>query len=323
MKIQQLRYVVEIANQNLNVTEAANALYTSQPGISKQVRLLEDELGLEIFERNGKHIKSITPAGKKIISIARKLLVKTQAIRAIAEEYTQPNHGVLRIATTNTQARYMLPAVIEKFSKQYPDVSLHVHQGSPNQLYDALLSGEVDFAITTEAQYLFDDVILLPCYKWNRSIVVKPDHPLTKIKNVTIEELGKYPLITYTFGFTGVSDLDYAFNSAGILPNIVFTATDADVIKTYVRLGLGVGIIASMAHTSADTDLVAIDASHLFKSSTTQIAFKHSTFLRNYMYDFINYFSPHLTKTKVEEAEGLRDNAAVQKLFEGIKLEER
>jgi len=323
MKIQQLRYIVEIANQNLNVTEAAHALYTSQPGISKQVRLLEDELGLEIFERNGKHIKSITPAGKKIIGIARELLVKTQAIRSIAEEYTQPNHGVLRIATTNTQARYMLPAVIEKFSKQYPDVSLHVHQGSPNQLYDALLSGEVDFAITTEAQYLFDDVILLPCYKWNRSIVVKPDHPLAQLKNVTIEELGKYPLVTYTFGFTGVSDLDYAFNSAGILPNIVFTATDADVIKTYVRLGLGVGIIASMAHTEADTDLVAIDASHLFKSSVTQIAFKHSTFLRNYMYDFINYFSPHLTKSKVEEAESLRDNAAVQKLFEGIVLEEK
>jgi len=323
MKIQQLRYIVEIANQNLNVTEAANALYTSQPGISKQVRLLEDELGLEIFERNGKHIKAITPAGKKIIGIARELLVKTQAIRSIAEEYTQPNHGVLRIATTNTQARYMLPAVIEKFTKQYPDVSLHVHQGSPNQLYDALLSGEVDFAITTEAQYLFDDVILLPCYKWNRSIVVKPDHPLAKLKNVTIEELGQYPLVTYTFGFTGVSDLDYAFNSAGILPNIVFTATDADVIKTYVRLGLGVGIIASMAHTEADSDLVAIDASHLFKSSMTQIAFKHSTFLRNYMYDFINYFSPHLSKPKVEEAESLRDNAAVQKLFEGIVLEEK
>ncbi len=323
MKIQQLRYVVEIVNQNLNVTEAANALYTSQPGISKQVRLLEEELGLEIFERNGKHIKAVTPAGKKIVAIARELLVKTQAIRAIADEYTQPNHGVLRIATTNTQARYMLPAVIEKFSKQYPDVSLHVHQGSPNQLYDALLSGEVDFAITTEAQYLFDDVILLPCYKWNRSIVVKPDHPLTKVKNVTIAELSKYPLVTYTFGFTGVSDLDYAFNNAGLLPNIVFTATDADVIKTYVRLGLGVGIIASMAHTEADTDLVAIDASHLFKSSTTQIAFKHSTFLRNYMYDFIQYFSPHLTKSKVELAEQARDNGDVQKLFEGIVLEEK
>ncbi|SEP72422.1 HTH-type transcriptional regulator CysB [Basfia succiniciproducens] len=323
MKIQQLRYIVEIVNQNLNVTEAANALYTSQPGISKQVRLLEDELGLEIFERNGKHIKTVTPAGKKIVAIARELLVKTQAIKAVANEFTQPNHGVLRIATSNTQARYMLPAVIERFSKQYPNVSLHVHQGSPNQLYDALLSSEVDLAITTEAQYLFDDVVLLPCYMWNRSIIVKADHPLAKLSHVTIEDLGKYPLITYTFGFTGVSDLDQAFNSAGILPNIVFTATDADVIKTYVRLGLGVGIIASMAHTDADTDLIRIDASHLFKSSMTQIAFKHSTFLRNYMYDFINYFSPHLTRAKVEKAEWARDNTAVQKLFEGIDLEVR
>ena len=323
MKIQQLRYIVEIANQNLNVTEAANVLYTSQPGISKQVRLLEDELGLEIFERNGKNLKAITPAGKKIIAIARELLVKTQAIRAIAEEYTQPDHGVLRIATTNTQARYMLPAVVEKFSKKYPNVSLHVHQGSPNQLSDALLSGEVDFAIVTEAQYLFNDVILLPCYKWNRSIVVKSDHPLAKLKHVTIEDLGKYPLVTYTFGFTGQSDLDYAFNSAGILPNIVFTATDADVIKTYVKLGFGVGIIASMAYTEADSDLVAIDASHLFKSSMTQIAFKRSMFLCNYMYDFINDFSPHLTRQNVEKAESLQDNNAIQKLFEKVELEEK
>ncbi|MDH2927097.1 HTH-type transcriptional regulator CysB [Lonepinella koalarum] len=323
MKIQQLRYIVEIVNQNLNVTEASAALYTSQPGISKQVRLLEEELGLEIFERNGKHIKAITPAGKKIIGIARELLVKTQAIRAIADEYTQPNHGVLRIATTNTQARYMLPAVIERFSKQYPDVSLHVHQGSPNQIYDALLSGEVDLAITTEAQYLFDDLVLLPCYFWNRSVVVKKDHPLAKVKDLTIAELGKHPLITYTFGFTGVSDLDYAFNSEGILPNIVFTATDADVIKTYVRLGLGVGIIAAMAHTEADSDLVAIDASHLFNPSMTQIAFKHSTFLRNYMYDFIHYFSPHLTRSLVEKAETMHDNNAVKRLFEGVELENR
>ncbi|PJG86544.1 HTH-type transcriptional regulator CysB [Conservatibacter flavescens] len=321
MKIQQLRYIVEIVNQNLNVTEAANALYTSQPGISKQVRLLEDELGLEIFERNGKHIKSITPAGEKIVGIAREMLVKIQAIKAIANEYTQPNHGILRIATTNTQARYALPNVVERFSRQYPDVSLHIHQGSPNQIYDALLSGEVDLAITTEAQYLFDDVVLLPCYRWNRSIIVKPDHPLAQCKHLTIEELGKYPLVTYTFGFTGISDLDYAFNQAGILPNIVFTATDADVIKTYVRLGIGVGIMASMAHTPADEDLVAIDASHLFKASNTQIAFKHSTFLRNYMYDFIHYFSPHLTRPLVEQAERLRDNAAIQKLFDGIELE--
>lgn len=247
MKIQQLRYIVEIVNQNLNVTEAANALYTSQPGISKQVRLLEDELGLEIFERNGKHIKAVTPAGKKIIAIARELLVKTQGIKAIADEYTRPNHGVLRIATTNTQARYALPAVVERFKQKYPDVSLHIHQGSPTQIYDALLSGEVDMAITTEAHYLFDDVILLPCYHWNRAVIVKEEHPLATCDKLTVKELGKYPLVTYTFGFTGVSDLDYAFNRAGILPNIVFTATDADIIKTYVRLGLGVGIMASMA----------------------------------------------------------------------------
>lgn len=321
MKIQQLRYIVEIVNQNLNVTEAANTLFTSQPGISKQVRLLEDELGLEIFERNGKHIKGLTPAGKKIVAIARELLVKTQSIKAVADEYTRPNHGVLRIATTNTQARYMLPKVVERFSKKYPDVSLHIHQGSPSQIHDALLLGEVDLAITTEAQYLFDDLVLLPCYLWNRSVIIKPEHPLAQCEKLTIEELGKYPLVTYTFGFTGGSDLDYAFNSAGLLPNIVFTATDADVIKTYVRLGLGVGIMASMAHTPADEDLIAIDASHIFRASMTQIAFKHSLFLRNYMYDFINMFSPHLTRSMVEKAERLPDNNMVKKLFDDVVLE--
>ncbi|MFD0966400.1 HTH-type transcriptional regulator CysB [Seminibacterium arietis] len=323
MKIQQLRYIVEIVNQNLNVTEAAHTLFTSQPGISKQVRLLEDELGLEIFERNGKHIKSLTPAGKKIVSISRELLVKVQSIKSVASEYTQPNKGILRIATTNTQARYVLPSVIERFSKRYPEVSLHIHQGSPTQIYDALLADEVDLAIATEAQYLFDDVILLPCYMWNRSVIVPKEHPLTKIQCLTIEELANYPLVTYTFGFTGSSDLDYAFNNAGLLPNIVLTATDADVIKTYVRLGLGVGIMASMAYADSDFDLVSIPAIHLFRPSMTQIAFKHSIFLRNYMYDFINHFSPHLTRPLVEQAEKLRDNMAVKKLFEAVQLEVR
>ena len=321
MKFQQLRYVVEIVNQNFNVTEAANALFTSQPGISKQVRLLESELGLEIFERNGKHIKGLTPPGKRIVAISRELMMKMQGIRSIADEYTKPDHGMLRIATTNTQARYMLPSVVERFSKRYPNVSLHIHQGSPSQIYDALLSDEVDLAITTEAQYLFDGVVLLPCYLWNRSVIVRPDHPLAKCEQLTIEELGKYPLVTYTFGFTGVSDLDYAFNGAGILPNIVFTATDADIIKTYVRMGLGVGIMASMAHTAADTDLIAIKADHLFRPSMTQIAFKNSAFLRNYMYDFINYFSPHLTRENVEKAERLHDNNSVKKLFDNVTLD--
>lgn len=327
MKLQQLRYIVEIVNQNLNITEAAESLYTSQPGISKQVRLLESELGINIFERNGKHIKGLTPAGEKIISIARELLVKAQSIRAVAEEQTRPNSGVLRIASPNTQARYVLPKVIEQFKTKYPNVSLHLHQGSPTQIYDALMAGEVDLAITTEAQYLFEEAILLPCYMWNRSVIVKPDHPLAKYANqphlLTVEELGKYDLITYTFGFTGQSDLDKAFNKVGILPNIVFTATDADVIKTYVRIGLGVGIMASMAHTEMDSDLIAINASHLFQSSMTQIAFKRGTFLRNYMYDFINFFSPHLTKMQVEKAEQLRDNTAILRLFEHTQLMEK
>lgn len=327
MKLQQLRYIVEIVNQNLNITEAAESLYTSQPGISKQVRLLESELGVNIFERNGKHIKGLTPAGEKIVAIARELLVKSQSIKSVAEEQTRPNKGVLRIATTNTQARYMLPKVISQFKVKYPEVSLHLHQGSPTQIYDALMAGEVDLAITTEAQYLFEEAILLPCYLWNRSVIVKSDHPLVELvkqnRKLTVQELGKYDLITYTFGFTGRSDLDQAFNQEGILPNIVFTATDADVIKTYVRLGLGVGIMATMAYTEDDSDLVAIDASHLFQSSMTQIAFKRGMFLRNYMYDFIHYFSPHLTKMQVETAEQLKDNNAILRLFEQTKLEEK
>lgn len=327
MKLQQLRYIVEIVNQNLNITEAAESLYTSQPGISKQVRLLESELGVNIFERNGKHIKGLTPAGEKIVEIARELLVNAQSIKSVAEEQTRPNKGVLRIATTNTQARYMLPDVILRFKAKYPEISLHLHQGSPMQIYDALMAGEVDLAITTEAQYLFEDAVLLPCYLWNRSVIVKPDHPLAEFvkqnKELTVQQLAQYDLITYTFGFTGRSDLDHAFNQEGLEPNIVFAATDADVIKTYVRLGLGVGIMATMAYTPEDSDLVAINAAHLFQPSMTKIAFKRGMFLRNYMYDFIQYFSPHLTKMQVEQAEQLRDNNAILRLFEHTQLEEK
>lgn len=323
MKLQQLRYLVEIVNQDLNVTEAANKLYTSQPGISKQVRLLEDELGVEIFERSGRHLRSVTPTGEKIIALARELLVKAQGIKSIAEEHNDPEKGVLRIATTHTQTRYVLPDVVKRFQQRYPQVSLHIHQGSPHQIYQALTAGEVDFAISTEAQYLFEEAILLPCYFWNRSVVVPPNHPLTRKKNLTLQDLGHYPLITYTFGFYERSELDFAFNQKGIIPNIVFTATDTDVIKTYIRMGLGIGIIASMAYTELDKDLVAIDASHLFNPSMTQIAFKKGSFLRNYMYDFIEFFSPHLTKVKVEQAEKMRDNIAVQKLFDHVKLSYR
>ncbi|MBE2894156.1 HTH-type transcriptional regulator CysB [Spirabiliibacterium falconis] len=322
MKLQQLRYLVEIAEQNLNITDAAEALYTSQPGISKQVRLLEQELGLEIFERNGKHIKRMTPQGEKIIQIARELLAKADNIKAIAQEFNRPEHGILRIATTNTQARYVLPEVIQRFVKRYPNVSLQINQGTPAQMAEQLESGSVDLAIITEWHNLFNDMVLLPCYHWNRSVIVPSVHPLIN-QELSIETLGQYPLVTYTFGFMGASDLAKAFNHHGIMPNIVFTAIDADVLKTYVRLGLGVGIIASMAHTAADRDLIALDASHLFNYSSTHIAFKRGTFLRQYMYDFIEFFAPHLTKSAVEKAEMLNNNHAIDQFFSHIELAHR
>lgn len=215
--------------------------FTSQPGISKQVRMLEDELGIQIFSRSGKHLTQVTPAGQEIIRIAREVLSKVDAIKSVAGEHTWPDKGSLYIATTHTQARYALPNVIKGFIERYPRVSLHMHQGSPTQIADAVSKGNADFAIATEALHLYEDLVMLPCYHWNRAIVVTPDHPLAGKKAITIEELAQYPLVTYTFGFTGRSELDTAFNRAGLTPRIVFTATDADVIKTYVRLGLGVG----------------------------------------------------------------------------------
>ena len=241
MKLQQLRYIVEVVNHNLNVSSTAEGLYTSQPGISKQVRMLEDELGIQIFARSGKHLTQVTPAGQEIIRIAREVLSKVDAIKAVAGEHTYPDKGSLYVATTHTQARYALPNVIKGFIERYPRVSLHMHQGSPTQIAEAVSKGTADFAIATEALHLYDDLIMLPCYHWNRAVVVKPDHPLAGKSSISIEELAAYPIVTYTFGFTGRSELDTAFNRAGLTPRIVFTATDADVIKTYVRLGLGWG----------------------------------------------------------------------------------
>lgn len=321
MKLQQLRYIVEVVNHNLNVSSTAEGLYTSQPGISKQVRMLEDELGVQIFARSGKHLTQVTPAGQEIIRIAREVLSKVDAIKAVAGEHTYPDKGSLYVATTHTQARYALPDVIKGFIERYPRVSLHMHQGSPTQIAEAVSKGVADFAIATEALHLYDDLVMLPCYHWNRAIVVLPDHPLAGHKSLTIDELAAYPLVTYTFGFTGRSELDTAFNRAGLTPRIVFTATDADVIKTYVRMGLGVGVIANMAvNTQADPDLVKINADDLFAQSTTKIGFRRSTFLRSYMYDFIHLFAPHLTRDVVDMAVALRSNEDIEAMFKDIKL---
>ncbi|MDF4535349.1 HTH-type transcriptional regulator CysB [Vibrio parahaemolyticus] len=321
MKLQQLKYIVEVVNHNLNVSATAENLYTSQPGISKQVRLLEDELGIQIFERSGKHLTQVTPAGEHIVRIATEILSRVASIKAVAAEHTHPEMGTLNISTTHTQARYALPEVIKGFTKRYPRVSLHMHQGTPTQMSEAIAKGTANFAIATEALHLYQDAIMLPCYHWNRSIVVPKDHPLTKKEQVTIEDLAAYPLVTYVFGFTGRSELDSAFNRVGMTPKVVFTATDADVIKTYVRMGIGVGVIASMAvDKKQDTDLVAIDASHIFSASTTSIGFRRGTFLRSYMFDFIERFAPHLTRPVVEQAISLKSNIEIAEMFKDIDL---
>lgn len=321
MKLQQLRYIWEVAHHDLNVSLTAQSLYTSQPGISKQIRLLEDELGVEIFSRSGKHLTRVTPAGQAILAIAGEILRKVESIRQVALEYTDQRRGHLSIATTHTQARYRLPAVIEKFIAQYPEVTLHMHQGSPQQIAEMAADGTVDFAIATEGLEHFADLIMLPCYHWNRSVVVPKSHPLAIRSRITLEDVAQFPLVTYVFGFTGRSKLDEAFKARGLTPRVVFTATDADVIKTYVRLGLGVGIIAHMAFDpETDKDLVAIDASHLFATSTTSLGFRKGTFLRGFMYDFIKGFAPHLTRERVDEAIQAHARGELSRVFEGMAL---
>ncbi len=321
MKLQQLRYIVEVLNNNLNVSATAENLFTSQPGISKQVRMLEDELGIQIFGRSGKHLTHVTPAGQEVINIARDILSKVEGIKSVAREYTQPDEGKLRIATTHTQARYALPEVIKGFIDKYPKVSLHMYQGTPVQISDAAAKGDADFAIATESLHLYNDLVMLPCYYWNRSIIVRKDHPLANKRDISIQDIAQYSLVTYVFGFTGRSELDKAFNNAGCEPKIVFTATDADVIKTYVRLGIGIGVVASMAiDANIDSDLVVLDASHLFNASTTKIGFRRGTFLRGYMIDFIERFAPHLNRDLITKAMLLKNNDEIDALFANVKL---
>lgn len=321
MKLQQLRYIWEVAHHGLNVSATAQSLYTSQPGISKQIRLLEDELGVEVFARSGKHLTRITPAGERILQEAGEILRKAESIRQIAQEFSNDKKGTLSVATTHTQARYALPKVIRSFIQRYPDVSLHMHQGTPTQIAEMAANGTADFAIATEGIERLSDLVMMPCYRWNRCVIVPKGHPLTQLPELTLEALASQPLVTYVFGFTGRSKLDEAFSKQGLEPRVVFTAADADVIKTYVRLGLGVGIVARMAiDDELDTDLVVLDASNLFESSVTRIGLRRGTFLRGYMFDFMEQFAPHLTRDRVLEAMECRNRAEVDELFSDIEL---
>jgi LysR family cys regulon transcriptional activator len=303
VKLQQLRYLTEVVRRGLNVSEAAAALHTSQPGISKQIRALEDELGIQVFVRHGKRLVSLTEPGKAVVGIAERILSEAQNLRRAGQEFANDQLGTLTIAATHTQARYALPQAVAAFMRRYPKVKLVIHQGNPTQICEQVLEGEADLCVATEAIEQYPELISMPVYQWNRCVVVPARHRLLKVKPLTLDQLAAYPIVTYDFAFANRSLVEKAFESRGLQANVVLTALDSDVIKTYVELGLGVGILAKMAFDpERDRSLRAIDAGHLFESSTTRLGIKRNAYLRRYAYEFIELFAPHLPRTVVERA---------------------
>jgi LysR family cys regulon transcriptional activator len=302
MKLQQLRYLREVVRRGLNVSEAAEALFTSQPGISKQIRMLEDELGVQILVRHGKRVVDLTEPGRIIVDIADRMLKDADNLRAVGQEFGKEDTGALTLATTPTQARYALPPVVQQFMKRHPRVRLSLREGSPEQIIEMVTGASVDIGIVTESYPEQPNLVLLPCYQWNRAVFTPADHPLLKEKPLTLEAIARYPVVTYDFAFNGDSPIKKAFDARNLKPNVTLTAVDADVIKSYVELGVGVGILAKMAYDPArDSALRLLDAAHLFETSTTRIAIRRNAYLRRYVYDFIELFAPHLSRDVVEK----------------------
>jgi LysR family cys regulon transcriptional activator len=303
MKLQQLRYLREVAKRRLNVSEAAEALHTSQPGISKQIRQLEDELGVGILVRSGKRVVDVTEPGRAILGIAERILQDADNLRQVAREFRDQAAGTLTIATTHTQARYSLPKVVNAFKQRYPKVRLTLKQGNPPQLAEMVLAGEADIAIATEALDQYPKLLALAGYQWRHCVVAPPKHPLLKEQRITLEMLAQHPIITYDPAFAGRSHIDDAFRAQGLAPDIVLSAVDSDVIKTYVELGLGIGIIAAVAFDEKRDQLLrAADIGHLFGTMTTRIAVRRAATLRGFAYDFMELFSPRLTRAVVDAA---------------------
>ncbi len=321
MKLHQLRYLAAIADSGLNISAAAEKLHTSQPGVSRQIKLLEHELGFELFLREGRSLTRVTQAGQKVIERAQRILKEIQAIKSLSLEMRDDQQGTLSIATTHTQARYVLPDAIQRFRERYPHVRLHLHQGTSEQIAEMMSSEHVDLAIATGSQDLFGHHVLLPCYRWCRRLVVPQGHPLAVIAKPTIKQLAAYPIVTYVFSLSGPSSLKDTFARAGIEPEVALTARDADVIKTYVRLGLGVGIVAAMAiEPHEDGDLVSIDATHLFPVHTTWLGFRRGSFLRRYMFDFMREVAPHLERSLVNKATQADDQEEIDAIFADVEL---
>jgi LysR family transcriptional regulator, cys regulon transcriptional activator len=303
MNLQQLRIVRETVRQDFNLTEVASALYTSQPGVSKHIKDLEDELGVEIFERRGKRLLGLTGPGRELAPVVERILLDTKNLRHIADQFANRETGHFVVATTHTQARYALPQVIKWFKEDYPKVHLALHQGSPREIAEMLAAGEADIGIATEGLEGLDDLATFPCYRWHHSVIVPQGHPLAERGELTLEAIADYPIITYHAGFTGRSHVDEAFAQAGIVPDIVLSAIDADVIKTYVGLGLGVGIIASMAFDAEhDRGFSLLPSAHLFAENTTRLAVRRGAYLRSYAYAFVEKVSPDLSEEVVKQA---------------------
>ena len=303
MKLLQLRYIVEVSRHGNHISKTAELLHTSQPGISKHIQMLEAELGFEILDRKHNRIAGLTPAGQETLVIAKRIIEDIENLKRLSKEISTREEGTLTIATTHTQARYQLPQIIERFIKTHPKVQIHLLQGNPTTICDMVESGEADIAIGTEPDRSFPEITQLPCSQLSRSIITTKDHPLTKKKKITLKDLAEYPIITYGPGYSGRWKVMEAFTKAGISPNIIFGAIDADVSKTYVGLGLGVGVLATITFDKvADKNLSIIYANHLFEPSTTFLSLRKKSYLRHFTYDFIRYFNPKLTKVIVDAA---------------------
>jgi LysR family cys regulon transcriptional activator len=322
MKLQQLKYLLAIVDNGLNITAAADRLYTSQPGVSKQLKLLEEELGLQLFSRKGKSLSRVTRAGEQVVVRARTVMEEVEQIRRLAADFYQEEEGILTIAATNTQARYVLPGIVGELRHQYPKVSLNLHQGTSDQIADMMTRNDVDFAIATGSNDLFDDLLQIPGYHWDRIILVPNGHELTKIdRELTLQDLARHPLVSYVFSFDGETALKRTFAKQGLEANVVFTARDADVIKTYVRMGLGIGVVAGMAYEPDDhKHLTAIKVDGLFPRSTTWIGFRRNTVLRCYMADFIRLFAPHVSAEQIDQAARAVSQQELDQLFRNTRL---
>jgi LysR family cys regulon transcriptional activator len=321
MTLQQLRFLVSVAQNNLNMTTAGAKLGATQPALSRQLKLLEEELGFALFVRNGRSFSSITSEGERVLKHAQKMLREVQCIRDVSAESRDAKSGVLSIGTTHTQARYVLPAIIQRFRTQYPDVEVHLHQGTVEQIAELALLDRIDLAIASGSRELFADHIVLPCYHWHRRIITPKGHPLTRIARPTLSQLAAWPLITYVFSFSGPASLTELFAAERLSPDVAITAQDSDVIKTYVRLGLGVGIVADLALEQEDVEsLASIDAEHLFPTHTTWAGFRRGTLLGRYTSDFLELLAPHLTRRLVAQARSSESAAEVEALFERLPL---